>query len=88
LWIFVTEKHLPVLEQDLKATGMSFEAHNYYKTLGQIEVIAKSAMRGETRDRWNEAFRTRSLEPVKETIFLYRVNCEGRAQRLERDGVS
>ncbi len=76
-WIFVGEQVLPNWKKNLRSLGVVLKPVNSYKTLGQIEDLLKSALRGETRSQWILAFRSRSLEPVKETIFLYRVQIPG-----------
>jgi len=79
-WIFVTEHDRPSLEQELRALGVDPKPVHSYKTLGQVEHVIRSALKPETWNHWIVAFRTRSPEPIMQSIFLYRLGGSGACQ--------
>jgi len=75
--IFVTERDRARFEQGLQSLGAGAKPVASYKTLRQIEDVMKGVFSGEIRSQWRTALRTRSLEPIKDTIFLYRLDIPG-----------
>ncbi len=84
-WIFVTQQDLPRFDQELQSLGVEPKPAASYKTLRQIEDVMKSVLKGETRSQWLVALRTRSLEPIKERIFLYRLEIPGMCETNSTD---
>lgn len=76
LLIFAMEQDAPSLEDNLKGLGFAFEPVDSYKTLTSRVSWMRFARKGVTGSEWIEAFRSRSLDPVKLTVNLYRVKPE------------
>jgi len=72
-WILVAEPYTTYFEESLRASGARFEQIDSYRTLPSIEHLLKASAKETGRNLWVRAFQSRSLEPVKETIRLYRL---------------
>lgn len=71
--IFAKEDDAANLEANVKMLGFDLEQLDSYKTLSSRVSWIRFARKGATGSEWMKAFQSRSLDPVKLRVNLYRV---------------
>jgi hypothetical protein len=71
--VFSLDQDTKNLEDAFTQTGIQFEPFDSYRTLISLHKLFRAAEQAGTD--WRQAFRDRTIDPLKSTINIYQISC-------------